>query len=54
MKTLGDPHERPAPLRGRGSGAFFDFAAKVTRRHAAKLESYSRARRRWKFPPAGS
>ena len=31
------------PIRSK-QAAFFDFAAKVTRRHAAKLESYRLAR----------
>lgn len=46
------PHYAPASLRPAASGAFFDFAAQVSRRHAAKLESYSLARR--KLAPAGS
>lgn len=47
------PHER-SPLRLRDTGEFFDFAARVTRRHAAKLKSYRLARALLKFPPAGS
>jgi len=48
------PRYVPTPVRPPGAGAFFDFAAHVTRGEAVKLKSSSLPRRFGKLIPAGS
>ena len=44
------PRYTPQPLRPPGAGAFFDYAAAVSRRYAPKLKSSSLVRRWGKAP----